>query len=145
MNIEIINEPLKLTIYGFSAISINKDHTATAFQLMDKMWKIVRSNNIKNKGVNIWVYEQNDNVFAGVELEDSADRASGLQQKNITLTKYAYYKHIGPYNLIKQAGQNMTAALKSKGYETILPYIEMYGHWTNDEVKLETELLMSLK
>jgi len=39
----------------------------------------------------------------------------------------------------------MTDELKSKGYEIVLPYIEIYGHWTNDEAKLETELLMSLK
>jgi effector-binding domain-containing protein len=145
MNLEIINDPLKLSIYGFSGIAINKDYAGTAFTLMDKMWQIVRQNNLKNKGLNIWVYEQDQRVFAGVELNDIPNQDAGLEQKSITLLKYAYYKHIGPYNLIKQAGQNMTDELKSKGYETILPYIEIYGHWTNDETKLETELLMSLK
>ena len=109
------------------------------------MWQAVKSNNLKNKGLNIWVYEQDQRVFAGVELNDIPNQETGLEQKSITLLKYAYYKHIGSYNLIKQAGQNMTDELKSKGYETILPYIEIYGHWTNDEAKLETELLMSLK
>jgi len=109
------------------------------------MWKTVKSNNLKNKGLNIWVYEQDEKVFAGVELNDIPDQDTGLEQKTITLSKYAYHKHIGPYNLIKQAGQNMTDELKSKGYEIILPYIEIYGHWTNDETKLETELLMCLK
>ncbi|HMG66227.1 MAG TPA: GyrI-like domain-containing protein [Chitinophagaceae bacterium] len=145
MNLEIINEPLKLEIYGFSGIAINNDYAGTAFRLMDKMWKIVKSNNLKNKGLNIWVYEPGHSVFAGVELIDIPNQDTGLEQKSITLLKYAYFKHIGPYNLIKQAGQNMTEELKSKGYETILPYIEIYGHWTNDETKLETELLMSLK
>jgi effector-binding domain-containing protein len=68
-----------------------------------------------------------------------------LSKKTISLTKYAYYKHVGPYHLIKQAGQNINAELKQKGFETTLPYIEIYGHWTNDETKLETELLMCLK
>jgi effector-binding domain-containing protein len=145
MNLEIINEPLRLDIYGFSGIAVNKDYAGTAFKLMDKMWQIVKSNNLKNKGLNIWVYEQDHSVFAGVELNDIPNQDTGLEQKAITLLKYARYKHIGSYNLIKQAGQNMTDELKSKGYETILPYIEIYGHWTNDETKLETELLMSLK
>jgi effector-binding domain-containing protein len=145
MNLEIITEPLSLTIYGFSGIAVNKDYAGTAFKLMDRMWQIVKSNNLKNKGLNIWVYEQGESVFAGVELNDIANRETGLEQKSITLLKYAHYKHIGPYNLIKQAGQNMVDELKSKGYQTILPYIEIYGHWTNDETKLETELLMSLK
>jgi predicted transcriptional regulator YdeE len=145
MNIEIINKDLSLEIYGFSGIAINKDYAGTAFKLMDKMWQTVKSNNLKNKGLNIWVYEQNEKVFAGVELSDTPEHNTGLEQKNITLTKYAYYKHIGSYKLIKQAGQNMRDELSSKGFETILPYIEIYGHWTNDETKVETELLMSLK
>lgn len=145
MNLEIITEPLRFDIYGFSGIAINKDYTGTAFKLMDKMWQTVKSNNLKNKGLNIWVYEQDQKIFAGVELYDNANQDTGLEQKAITLLKYAYYKHIGPYNLIKQVGQNMTDELKSKGYENTLPYIEIYGHWTNDETKLETELLMSLK
>jgi effector-binding domain-containing protein len=145
MNLEIIDKNLRLNIYGFSGIAINKDYAGTAFKLMDRMWQTVKSNNLKNKGLNIWVYEQNERVFAGVELNDIPIQDTGLEQKSITLIKYAYYKHIGPYNLIKQAGQNMTDELKSKGFETILPYIEIYGHWANDETKLETELLMSLK
>ena len=108
MNLEIINEPLRLDIYGFSGIAINKDYSGTAFKLMDRMWQTVKSNNLKNKGLNIWVYEQDQNVFAGVELIDIPNQDTGLEQKRITLPRYAYYKHIGPYNLIKQAGENMT-------------------------------------
>ena len=145
MNVEIINEPLRLSIYGFAGIAVNKDYAGTAFRLMDRMWQSVRSNNLENKGINIWVYESNENVFAGVELNDTPSHDTDLEQKPITLIKYAYYKHIGPYNLIKQAGQNMKDELKTQGFETILPYIEIYGHWTNDETKLETALLMSLK
>jgi effector-binding domain-containing protein len=145
MNIEIINTNLNLNIYGFSGIAINKDYAGTAFKLMDRMWKIVKGNNLENKGLNIWVYEQNEMVFAGVELSGIPVEDTGLEQKNITLTKYAYYKHIGSYSLIKQSGQNMIDELKTRGLETSLPYIEIYGHWTNDETKLETELLMALK
>ena len=145
MNLEIINKNLRLDIYGFSGTAISKDYSGTAFKLMDKMWQIVKSNDLKHKGLNIWVYEQNEKVFAGVELDDSPKHDTGLEQKNITLIKYAYCKHIGPYNLIKQTGQKMTSELKDRGFETTFPYIEIYGHWTNDEAKLETELLMCLK
>src|SRR6476660_7712233 len=112
MDVEVINENLMLDIYGFSGIAVNKDYVGTAFKLMDKMWQIVKSNNLKNKGLNIWVYEQNEKVFAGVELNDIPEHGIGLEQKSITLTKYAYYKHVGSYNLIKQVGQNMSDELK---------------------------------
>ena len=144
MDIEIIHEPFMVDIYGFSGTAINNDYAGTAFQLMGRMWQTVQSNQLKNKGHNIWVYESEERVFAGVALYDSPDQHTGLEHKAVDIPRYAYYKHIGPYNLIKQAGQNMIAELKKKGLETCLPYVEIYGHWTNDDTKLETELLMSL-
>jgi effector-binding domain-containing protein len=145
MKIEIITTPLNLQIYGFGDTAINKDYSGTAFAPSGKMWQLVKANNIKNKGKNIWVYEPAHQVFAGIEVEDVNDiNNSGLQQKSIGLNKYAYYKHVGPYRLIKEAGQNMTAQLKEQGLEVVLPYIEIYGHWTGDENTSETELLMTL-
>jgi predicted transcriptional regulator YdeE len=112
---------------------------------MNKLWQIVKIKGLKHKGINIWVYEPRDKIFAGVELYDPADKGTGMEYKEVALTKYAYYKHIGPYNFIKQAGQKMRDELKNKGLETAFPYVEIYGHWSEDETKLETELLMSLK
>ena len=145
MNIEVRNTPLTFTVYGFSGAASNKDYAGKAFQLMDKMWSIVKGQNLKNKGMNIWVYEPDHMVFAGVELENADGTSAGLQKKQVNLSKYAYYKHIGPYNLIKEAGSKMAEELKKLGLETTLPYIEIYGHWGPDESKLETELLMSIK
>jgi predicted transcriptional regulator YdeE len=145
MNVEIITKPLALNIFGVAGVASNKDYAGAAFKASGKMWQIVKQNNLKNKGLNIWVYEPADKVFAGVELEERAEEAIGLEHMLITLTKYAYFKHVGPYHLIKTTGQNMTEVLRAKGYETTLPYIEIYGHWNKDDTKLETELLMSLK
>ncbi|MEO5582064.1 MAG: GyrI-like domain-containing protein [Saprospiraceae bacterium] len=145
MHIEIINQNLILTIHGFSGPAINKDYKGMAFKLMDKMWQIIKSKGLKHKGHNIWVYEPDEMVFAGVELEDPSSPDTGMEIKNISLTKYAKHKHVGPYHLIKQVGLSMINELKSKGLEITDPYIEIYGHWTNDETKLETELLMAVK
>lgn len=141
MKIEIIDKELKFTISGFSGVAANKNYAGTAFALMDKMWPLIKSRGLKHKGLNIWVYEPGEQVFAGVELEDATITDTGLEQKVILLTKYAYYKHIGPYSQLKQAGDNMRNELQKMGLKPVLPYIEIYGHWTNDESKLETELL----
>src|SRR5471030_3439005 len=95
MNIELINHELKLDVSGFSGVAANKNYAATAFALMDKMWPVVKSKGLKHKGLNIWVYEPNEKVFAGVELEDPLVKDTGLELKTISLAKYAYYKHIG--------------------------------------------------
>lgn len=145
MNIEI-KQNLQLDIYGFGGIAANKDYVGTAFKLSGKMWDIIKANAAANEGKNIWVYENDDKVFAGVELKDETGSSNyGLEKKTITLEKYAYYKHIGPYSLIKQGGQNMRDELAKQGFEIIMPYIEIYGHWTSDETKLETELFMCLR
>jgi predicted transcriptional regulator YdeE len=145
MKVEIINQHLTLNLYGFSGVAIGNDYAGTAFKLMDKMWQIVNSKAIPNKGINIWVYEPDEMVFAGVELYDTPSTGTELEHKVVDFSNYAYFKHIGPYHLIQQVGQNMRAELKNQGFETSLPYVEIYGHWTNDETKLETELLMALK
>lgn len=145
MDIQIITKPLLLDIYGFGDITTNKDYVGTVFRLSGKMWEVVKANDVKNKGKNIWIYDTSDKVFAGVELDNPIDNNFGLEKKTIDMDKYAYFKHIGAYNLIKQTGQRMTDELTKQGYETILPYLEIYGHWNKDESKLETELIMCLK
>ena len=145
MNVEIINKKFAVTVSGFSGTALNKDYAGTAFRLMDKMWPVIKTNGLKHKGLNIWVYEPSDKVFAGVELESPIESNTGLETKHICLTKYGYYKHIGPYSQIKQAGSNMRSELERSGFKVGLPYIEIYGHWTNDETKLETELLMAIE
>lgn len=136
---------MEINIHGFGGFAVNKDYVGTAFKLSGKMWETVKREAIKNKGKNIWVYEGNEKVFAGVALEDPLTKDTELEHKIIVLEKYAYYKHIGPYGLIKEKGQMMTKELNSKGFDTTLPYIEIYGHWNSDEEKCETELFMSLK
>jgi effector-binding domain-containing protein len=145
MNIEIITEPLELTVYGFSGVALSGDYAGTAFKLMDKMWQVVKANGLANKGKNIWIYEQGNAVFAGVELMSIPKSEIVIGEKQLRLPKYAYYKHIGPYSLLKQVGQAMRKAIAEKGLEATLPNLEIYGHWTQDESKLETELLMSLR
>jgi hypothetical protein len=145
MDIKIITEPLQLDIYGFGGIASNKDYTGTAFKLSGKTWDYVKNNNIKNKGKNIWVYEDDEKVFAGVELDNGVTIVNGLEKNSLSIRKYAYYKHTGAYQLIKRTGQLMTMELTNQGYEIVLPYIEIYGHWSADENELETELIMCLK
>ncbi|WP_431215090.1 hypothetical protein ACQ86N_10375 [Puia sp. P3] len=145
MTVEIFNRNFTLSLHGFSGIARNGEYVPTAFQLMDRMWKIVKSNGLKNQGLNVWVFESGDRVFSGVELIDTPAQALGLEQKIINLTKYASYKHIGPYSLIKRAGQSMRQELVKMGYEPGMPYIEIYGHMSEDENLLETDLFVALK
>lgn len=144
MQVEINDKHFDLDLHGFSGTSINKDNTGTAFKLSDQLRKKLKALGLKNKGKNIWVYGPEETVFAGVELTEIHSPDTGLEYKKISLERYAYFKHIGPYTLIKPTGQHMRDELNRRGFEMMLPYIEIYGHWNSDESKLETELFMSL-
>ena len=145
MNIEIISTPLRLTICGFSGIAVDKNYVTKAVELMDKLWPVIKAKGIKNKGKNIWVYEPGEKIFAGVETDSTVEKNAGLEEKIIHLAKYACFKHVGPYQLIRQSGEYMISELKLLGFEIISPYVEIYGHWTTDEAALETELIMAIQ
>jgi effector-binding domain-containing protein len=146
MHAEIITQRFERNLLGFGGIAANKNYAATAFKLSGRTWETVRANGIKNKGMNIWVYEAGDKVFAGLEPDNlSAGDDCELEKKTVVLEKYAYYKYVGPYDRIKQTGEVLIKELTKQGFEVTLPYIEIYGHWTADENKSETELFMCLK
>ena len=144
MNAVIIEQPLTLDIYGFSGVAIDKKYGAKAFELSGKMWNAVKSAGIKNKGQNIWVYEDGHAVFSGIELDEIPPADSGLERKTITLPRYGYVKHIGPYSLMGHASNNLRQHIRQHGLDDQLPYIEIYGHWNSDESKLETELITAI-
>jgi len=140
-----INENFSIAIYGFSGTAINKNWAATGMNLMNKMWQQVKAHGMKHKGINVWVYEANDTMFAGVELEAPPKSETGLEYKKIHLPKYAHYKHIGPYNKIPETGLKVRDELDRKGIKTYLPYLEIYGHRADDVSALETELLWCIE
>jgi len=144
MQAQIITTPLHLTIYGLGGIADNKGYAAKAFALSSTVWQLIKTHHIPNKGKNIWVYEKNQAVFAGVALEEGI-ATDILTQKTISLTKYAYYQHIGAYHLIQPTAAAIIQSLKAAGEQVLLPQMEIYGDWTNDETQLVTELFFALQ
>ena len=145
MEISIINTPFNVHLYGYSGTVENKQYGQTGFKLMDAMWKEIRLYEMQHKGVNHWVYLPGETMFVGVELKQPAPQSSTLEYKNVQLNKYAYYKHIGPYNLLAQVYAGIRQELSDRGLKPVSPGMEIYGHWNNDESKLETEILMSFE
>jgi effector-binding domain-containing protein len=150
MQPEILTTPLEYTIRGHSLRhDPAKRFGEEIIALLNRVWPVIKSNAIPNDGINRVVYDEGcTTIFAGVVLGPGADAipaASTLERKTVKLTRYAYWKHTGPYHLIPKTGAAMTAALKSRGIQTGFPMIEVYGHWTSDESKLETETFVALR
>ena|SRR5215831_7690023 len=145
MPLEIINEPFFVSLYGFSGKVIEKNYAASGRLLMDAMWKEVKSRCLKNKGINYWVYDKGELLFTGIELEQDMPVDCKMESKIIALSRYVRWKHIGSYSTLKQSYDAMHAELASRNLDFYFPFLEIYGHWTPDESKLETDILFSLE
>ncbi|MBS0190308.1 MAG: hypothetical protein U0573_05305 [Phycisphaerales bacterium] len=150
---EIRTEPINLTLHGHDLIhNPARRYSQEIISLLNRVWPILKSHNIPNDGINRIVYEHGGTVFAGVVLNPGADSlpaaavaaVGGLEQKQIHLTRYAYWKHIGPYHLIPNTCAAMTKSLEAQGIRQSWPMLEVYGRWTNDESKLETETFVAV-
>jgi hypothetical protein len=146
MNIEI-RENLTLHLYGFSSPVPNFKFGETGIALSNRMWDIVKKDHLPNKGINIWVYDSMAVMFAGVELDLPTSTSSnnfGMEKRDLHFKKYAWYKHVGPYTLIKQVNDNLKQELQKRGLDFGPPSLEIYGHHGPDESKLETEIVYTI-
>ncbi len=145
MELQIITQPYSLTLYGVSGIAHNRTFGPTGMKPMGEMWGKIKQHHLKHKGINVWVYEAGESLFTGVELSEVPQGDIGLELKEINLTKYAYYKHIGSYSKFPEVYAAINEAISRQQLGDCYPWLEVYGHWTEDESKLETEIFICLK
>ena len=146
MNPEIREIPFEKRLYGRSRPVLESQKPVDAmFAAMDETWGIVRGNSIPNAGINHIVYTNADHVFAGVEIVGSVDMSCGLEQVDLVIPRYIYYRHVGAYDLLGQAYSTVNAEIAAKGQVTTGLSLEIYRHWSEDTAKLVTELLIGLK
>ncbi|MDB5083603.1 MAG: GyrI-like protein, partial [Bacilli bacterium] len=113
MNVDIVTQPKTLTLYGFSKVhDAHKEYSTEMFELMDKLWAEVREKQLVHAGINHVVYDCGNIVFTGIELNISGEPETRLEKKQVTLQKYAYWKHIGPYSEFENVYNEIEAQLK---------------------------------
>jgi len=146
MELTIMNQGRTFELYGYSKIhDPNKSYGQEIIELLDRVWPEVRSKGYSHAGINHVVYDADGALFAGIGLLSPPDAESSLQKREWILQKYASYTHIGPYSLLGAAHSSIQSTLKASGESYMLPTLEIYGHWNEDESKLETEILYTLQ
>lgn len=144
MTPEIRNSPSSVVLYGAS----RQHQPGTCYgndirALLDRVWPVLRQQQISNRGINHIVYSAGDDVFAGVEAEGTDAAAVSLTRREVQLDRYAYARHVGPYSGLPTACEALQAWLATQGHRATAPLIEIYGHWTDDQSKLETESIQA--
>jgi effector-binding domain-containing protein len=145
MKLNIVNTPFELTLYGKSKTHDRaKSYGDELPELLNGVWEKVKRDHIPTTGINHVVYGDQDEIFAGVAITMPGEPIAGLAVREIVLHRYAYYKYVGPYAGLPQANQEIRLEIERQGLETTVPMLEIYGHWNEDESKLETELLYNI-
>ena len=147
MQPEIRTDPVDYVISGHSLKhDLTKQFGNEIITLLGRVWPVIKTENLRHDGINRVVYDGEGMIFAGVVLNGAANSAVavGLERKAVCLTRYAYWKHVGPYRYLPVVGLSMRKKLEANGVCPSWPMIEVYGHWTNDENKLETETFLAI-
>ena len=145
MPIREVTEPRTIVLHGLgTAHQPPKTYGEEFRELNGDLWRRIRANAIPNLGITYAVYDEGA-VFAGVELASPGDAGDVLQRREITLRRYVEWKHRGPYAGLKDAYEKLQAGIDALGLRGVFPQIERYGHWTEDERNLETDIIISVQ
>jgi effector-binding domain-containing protein len=146
MNLEIRDLPFERKLFGCArAVSEGQKPGEVMFAAMDEMWAIVRQHSLSTDGINHIVYTGSRQVFAGVEIQSPISADWGLAEMNLKIPRYAYYRHVGAYDLLGEAYRTIQRDLDARGLKTTELSLEIYGHWNENPAKLVTEIIHALE
>lgn len=144
MNVEVIQKNLDLVLYGFSSEVKDGRNGEVGVKLMEIMFQTFKAEGLEGDGTNVWVYDDADHMFVGMKLKQEPRRGTLMQRKHVSLKKYAYWKHVGSYDMLKEVNEKMRRTMEESGIKYSSPCLEIYGHWTEDQSKLVTEVLFAV-
>ncbi len=147
MDVQIIDVPIRFSLFGLSARVENHRYGPVGLQLMDAVWKLVKEHDLRTTGINHWVYLPADVLFVGIDVQASNDSTlpMGLKPLAFELRRYLKHLHVGPYDMLPQKWADLKALLATSGESPSLPSLEIYGHACEDPNAAETTILMGLE
>jgi effector-binding domain-containing protein len=122
-----------------------------AMPLADKVWEFIREHpEIPQPGINIWLYLPEGSgeefvVKVGAEVLKPFDAIGPVVCSQTPGGLVAKTLHIGPYSGIPGAHAAIKEWCGKEGRTLAGSNWEIYGHWNEDESKLQTEICYLLK
>lgn len=141
-NVDIRTEPIEFNLHGVSGDVPDRNYGKAGFKLMEGLWPVIKEKDIKTTGINYWFYNGATRLSTCVELVDESDL---FEHVPVRFEKYAYYKHIGPYERLGESYAALNADIAARGLSTNGLSLERYGDWTDDASQLVTEIYIGLR
>jgi effector-binding domain-containing protein len=105
------------------------------------VWKAVRAMKLEGVGRHVAVYlDEVINLEVGVEVAKPFEARGDVIPSETPGGWVAAVRHFGPYARLHQAHEAIRAWCLAQGREVAGPNWEVYGHWTEDEAKLRTDV-----
>jgi effector-binding domain-containing protein len=109
--------------------------------LLDQVWANVRWEGTGPKGRNVMLYHDDvPHVEVGVELDQPASFGAPLVRSELPAGDVVTTVHRGPFGEVGVAHDAIHRWCAEHGVRLAGPRWEVYGHWYEDESRLETEV-----
>jgi len=113
------------------------------------VWNFIKANNVTPRGRNVAVYRPTGTPeFAleiGVEVGAGAAGGGEVVLSSTPGGEAVTAAHVGPYSMLKNAHDAVQAWCAAHNRQIAGPSWEVYGHWTEDQSKLRTDVFYLLK
>jgi hypothetical protein len=115
---------------------------------LDVVWAFIRGNKLRF-GLNVAIYRHlGDDVVdmtCGVEVAQPFEEAGEVVRDYTPAGEAARGLHVGPYDRLGETYDRVAAFIVRSRRQRAGVNWEVYGHWTDDPAKLETDVYMLLK
>lgn len=146
MSTVVNNERLEFNLWGLSAGVPQKQYGEVGLRLMNEMWRQLKSNSVRNAGVNHWVYLEDGRLFVGVEILEGDVAPPDFENLQFRLDRYLRHLHVGAYQLLPAVWQTLMSELSLQGERVSSPSLEVYGHQSPDaNLPPETIIFIALQ
>ena len=113
------------------------------------VWNFIRSAGIADPGRNLAVYRNYDgaelDAEIGVEVASPFNSDGEVSCSATPAGTVATTVHLGPYNRLGEANDAILQWCRDNHRELAGPSWEIYGHWTDDLAKLQTDVFYLLR
>jgi effector-binding domain-containing protein len=124
--------------------------------LCGRAWNFIKKNGLKSSGRMIAVYhfdvhkdpkpaDFDMDIEVGAEVDAPFTGSDGVESSQTPAGTVAMTVHVGPYNKLGQAHDAIRAFCKQNGKQIAGTCWELYGHWTDVESKLTTDVFHLLR
>jgi len=111
-----------------------------------EVWNFLRANQIKGAGRHIAIYFDGQiNIECGAEVANPFQGNGRVICSSSPAGMVATTAHFGPYQRLGEAHEAITQWCAAQHLQLAGPNWEIYGHWTDDETQLRTDVFYLLR